>query len=99
MTSSQNYTRKIEVYTPIQDVYFLRKLRVEALKDSFAIYNDSGERIASINNKFVRQKEIAQLFAAAPKLLEALIDLMKIADPDGDATDIWAVTARAAIAK
>jgi hypothetical protein len=41
----------------------------------------------------------ADLIAASPDLLAALMDLMAIADPDGEATDIWAVTARAAIAK
>jgi hypothetical protein len=91
--------RQIERSTPIQDTFFMRKLRVEALKNSFAIYNDSGQRIATINNFFMRQKEIAELFAAAPELPKALVDVMKIADPDGEATDIWAVTARAAIAK
>lgn len=41
----------------------------------------------------------ASLIAAAPDLLSALRDIMAVADPDGEATDIWAVTARAALAK
>lgn len=39
------------------------------------------------------------LIAAAPELLEAARAMMAMADPGGEATDIWAVSMRAAIAK
>lgn len=34
-----------------------------------------------------------------PGLIRASKEMMKIADPDGDCTDIWAVAMRAALAK
>lgn len=39
----------------------------------------------------------ARLIAAAPRLVEAAINLMAMIDPDGDSTDIWCVSMRRAI--
>lgn len=48
-----------------------------------------------------REEQIANslLIAAAPELLEASRSMMEMIDPDGESTDIWCVTMRAAIAR
>jgi uncharacterized protein YxjI len=81
-------------YTP----EYMKDWRVGELSNNFAIYDNAGKRICTINNAFMRQEKIASLIAAAPDLLAALKKIVQ-ADDDQELCDAHISQARAAIAK